>query len=38
MHKLPEKEYRMLYENSGFRLARIVPTQAEVSVIEGWKA
>jgi hypothetical protein len=28
-------EYRKLYEAAGFRLTRIVPTQAEVSVIEG---
>jgi hypothetical protein len=28
-------EYRTLYESSGFRLTRIVPTSAEVSVIEG---
>jgi hypothetical protein len=30
-----EEEYRTLYQAAGFRLARIVPTQAEVSVIEG---
>jgi hypothetical protein len=30
-----EAEYRGLYEASGFRLARIVPTKAGVSVIEG---
>jgi len=33
-----EDEYRTLYEGSGFRLTRIVPTTAEVSVIEGQKA
>jgi hypothetical protein len=33
-----EKEYRELYEASGFTLSRIVPTRAEVSVIEGVKA
>jgi len=32
-----EAEFRKLYESSGFRLTRIVPTQAEVSVIEGKK-
>jgi SAM-dependent methyltransferase len=31
-------EYRTLYESSGFRLTRIVPTSAEVSVIEGVRA
>ncbi len=30
-----EEEYRTLFGKAGFRLARIVPTQAEVSVIEG---
>jgi hypothetical protein len=30
-----EIEYRALYEKAGFRLQRIVPTAAEVSVIEG---
>lgn len=30
-----EAEYRELFLASGFRLARIVPTRAEVSVIEG---
>jgi ubiquinone/menaquinone biosynthesis C-methylase UbiE len=30
-----EDEYRTLFGKAGFRLARIVPTQAEVSVIEG---
>jgi hypothetical protein len=33
-----EDEYRMLYEAAGFRLTRIVPTKAEVGVIEGGKA
>ena len=33
-----EEEYRKLYEACGFRLTRIVPTRAEVSVIEGRKA
>jgi hypothetical protein len=33
-----EEEYRRLYEAGGFRLTRIVPTKAEVSVIEGMKA
>jgi hypothetical protein len=32
-----EAEFRKLYESSGFRLTRIVPTQAEVSVVEGKK-
>ncbi|MCC7424626.1 MAG: methyltransferase, partial [Planctomycetaceae bacterium] len=31
------EEYRTLYEQSGFELARIIPTTAEVSVIEGVK-
>jgi ubiquinone/menaquinone biosynthesis C-methylase UbiE len=30
-----EEEYRTLFGKAGFRLSRIVPTQAEVSVIEG---
>jgi SAM-dependent methyltransferase len=30
-----EDEYRKLYQAAGFRLARVVPTTAEVSVIEG---
>ena len=30
-----EAEFRKLYESSGFHLSRIVPTQAEVCVIEG---
>jgi len=33
-----EEEYRKLYETAGFRLTRIVPTKAEVGVIEGKKA
>lgn len=32
-----EEEYRTLYEAGGFHLTRIVPTKAEVSVIEGKK-
>lgn len=32
-----EEEYRKLYEAGGFRLAKIVPTKGEVSVIEGRK-
>jgi hypothetical protein len=32
-----EEEYRALYEAAGFRLTRVVPTGAEVSVIEGEK-
>ena len=30
-----EEEYRELYSQAGFRLSRIVPTAAEVCVIEG---
>ncbi len=30
-----EDEYRRLFESAGFRLSRIVPTAADVSVIEG---
>jgi hypothetical protein len=30
-----EKEYRVLYETTGFRVSRILPVHAEVSVIEG---
>jgi O-methyltransferase domain/Dimerisation domain len=30
-----EEEYRKLYKSAGFRLARIVATKAEISVIEG---
>jgi hypothetical protein len=33
-----EEEYRALFTAAGFRLARIVPTSAGVSVIEGVKA
>ena len=33
-----EEEYRRLYQAAGFRLTRIVPTQAEVRAIEGQKA
>jgi hypothetical protein len=33
-----EDEYRQLFEAGGFHLSRIVPTKAEVSVIEGKKA
>lgn len=33
-----EDEYRALYRAAGFRLTRVVPTAAEVSVIEGVKA
>jgi SAM-dependent methyltransferase len=32
-----EEEYRKLFEAGGFALTRIVPTKAEVSVIEGAK-
>ena len=32
-----ESEYRKLYEAAGFKLTSIVPTMAEVSVIEGKK-
>jgi len=32
-----EEEYRQLYDNAGFRLSGVVPTRAEVSVIEGKK-
>ncbi|HEX3659579.1 MAG TPA: methyltransferase [Pirellulales bacterium] len=32
-----EEEYRTLFKAGGFQLTRIVPTQAEVSVIEGKK-
>jgi ubiquinone/menaquinone biosynthesis C-methylase UbiE len=31
------QEYKQLYETAGFALTRIVPTQSEVSVIEGEK-
>jgi hypothetical protein len=30
-----EAEFRSLYEAAGFRLTRIVPTSARVSVVEG---
>ena len=30
-----EAEYRALFEKAGFKLTRIVPTQREVSIIEG---
>jgi hypothetical protein len=30
-----EEEYRRLFEAAGFRLSRIVPTNAWISVIEG---
>jgi hypothetical protein len=30
-----EQEFRQLYEASGFRLTRIIPTASDVSVIEG---
>jgi SAM-dependent methyltransferase len=33
-----EAEFRALYAAAGFRLLRVVPTQAGVSVIEGWRA
>ncbi len=33
-----EGEFRSLFERSGFCLTRILPTEAEVSVIEGQKA
>ncbi len=32
-----EDEYRALYKTAGFELIRIVPTKAEVSIIEGKK-
>lgn len=32
-----EQEFRILFEASGFRLTRIVATEAEISVIEGMK-
>ncbi len=31
------EEYRMLYQQAGFRLSRIVPSKHEVSVVEGIK-
>ena len=30
-----EDEYRHLYDQAGFDLTRIIPTDTEVSVIEG---
>ena len=33
-----ESEFRKLYEDSGFELARVVPTESPFSVIEGVKA
>ncbi len=33
-----EAEFRKLYEDSGFELARVVPTESPFSVIEGVKA
>jgi hypothetical protein len=30
-----EAEYRALFEKAGFKLTRIVPTQHEMSIIEG---
>ena len=30
-----EAEFRRLYEGAGFRLARIVPTEGDLSVVEG---
>jgi ubiquinone/menaquinone biosynthesis C-methylase UbiE len=33
-----EDEYRQLYASAGFKLTQIIPTAAEVSVIEGRKA
>ena len=33
-----EAEFRNLYEHSGFRLTRILPTESPFSVIEGVKA
>jgi hypothetical protein len=33
-----EAEFRKLYEDSGFKLARVVPTESPFSVIEGVKA
>jgi hypothetical protein len=32
-----ENEYRALFERAGFELTHIVPTDAEVSVVEGKK-
>ena len=33
-----EAEYQTLFEAAGFRLTRIIPTQSEMSVIEGVRA
>ena len=33
-----EAEYRALFEKAGFKLTRIVPTQEEMSIIEGIRA
>jgi hypothetical protein len=33
-----EEEFRKLYEDSGFKLTRVVPTESPFSVIEGVKA
>ena len=33
-----EDEYKKMYDAAGFRLTRIVPTAAEVSLIEGQPA
>lgn len=30
-----EAEYRKLYAGAGFKLERVVPTKAEVSIVEG---
>ncbi len=30
-----EAEYRALFEKAGFKLTRIVPTQDDVSIVEG---
>ena len=32
-----EDEYRMLFDEAGFKLTRIVPTSTEVSIVEGEK-
>lgn len=36
-HERTEAEFRRLYEASGFRLTRIVPTESPFSVIEGMR-
>ena len=33
-----ESEFRKLYEDSGFKLTRVVPTESPFSVIEGVKS